>query len=673
MPEIQEQMNHLALTLCEYDKAYYNDNTPLVEDGVYDSMYKELEALVGQYPQFVQSWFPTQRVSGKPSEGFKQITHKVPMLSLYTETDFGPNGAKAFFDRVEEQLGAHSANIEYVAELKYDGLAVNLRYEKGLLVSAATRGDGVIGEDVTANVRTIRQIPQILRINRRIPDVLEVRGEIFMRLKDFEKLNESQANKGLKPFANPRNAAAGSLRQLDPRVTAERNLSFLPYGLGECSDPWSDTLSYNLYLNLLYRMGFPFCYKRKTITTWEEAAAFHDEVEKARKELGFEIDGVVYKVNSMEIQQKLGFVSREPRWAVAHKFSPEEACTQVLAIDVQVGRTGKLTPVARLRPIVVGGVTVSNVTLSNESEVRRKDIRIGDHVIVRRAGDVIPEILRPVTEMRQGSEIQFKMPGVCPLCGSAVVQEEGQIDHRCTGGALCDAQRINSIVHFVSRRAMDIDGFGEEIIKALFNEGIIKNIADLMALTEKELASCSAIGPKIAKKLYAALTTSMNPELHRFIYALGIRHVGESTAKALAEYFGCFERLQSAELPELMQIPDVGPATAMSIFNFMKSSEGSSLLKMLFFTGLQPKTVEAKDPAAKLAGTNFVITGTFKHLSREALKVILEQNGAKVSGSVSKATTHLLAGESAGSKLAKAKELGIEIIDEVELSKMINS
>lgn len=669
----RQRIEELALDLCHYDTEYYVNDTPVVSDGVYDALYKELVELESQNPECIPPWSPTQRVSGKPAKGFKQIEHKIPMLSLYTETDFGPNGAKAFFDRVEEQLGAHSANIEYVAELKYDGLAVNIRYEKGLLVSAATRGDGVIGEDVTVNVRTIRQIPQILRDEDwPIPEVLEVRGEIFMKLKDFMKLNESQLAKGLKPFANPRNAAAGSLRQLDPRVTAERNLSFFPYGVGECSDDQL-TGNYHMLLTRLSDFGFPFCEHWDYVRTWEAAAAFHDKIEKERKELGFEIDGVVYKVNSMKLQQKLGFISREPRWAVAHKFSPEETCTQVLGIDVQVGRTGKLTPVARLKPVQVGGVVVSNVTLSNESEIRRKDIRIGDHVIVRRAGDVIPEILGPVVEMRTGSETSFKIPESCPVCGSVVVQEEGQIDHRCSGGAICNAQLVTAMVHFVSKRAMDIDGFGEEIIKALFDEGLVRDVADLMSLTEEKLASCSVIGPKVAVKLFAALSASKNPSLARFIYALGIRHVGESTAKALAERFRSFKEFWDADLSELLQIPDVGPRTAMSIFNYLNSQSGIDLLRRLFFEiGIIPE-MYPESSTQKLSGMTFVITGTFRQFTRDALKGFLEYHGATVSNNVSKSTTHLLAGESAGSKLEKAKNLGITIVSEEDLRTLLYS
>lgn len=665
-------IDHVAsLRKCieEWDHAYYVRNEPVVSDAVYDSTYRELQTLERGYPDLITPDSPTQRVSGKASGGFKKSKLKVPMLSLYTETDHTDNGAEAFFLRVKEQLGKEAEGIEYVGELKFDGLAVNLRYEDGLLVSATTRGDGETGEDVTANARAIKVIPLRLKTNNP-PKVLEVRGEVLMMTKDFNELNHWCVVNGKKEYANARNAAAGALRQLDPKVTADRKLTFFAYGLGE-SVEFRMPETYSGLMLLLKDYGFPVCSAFASFFDWKGAADYHHEIEASRDDLGFGIDGVVYKVNSMELQQRLGYISREPRWAVAHKFEPEEVTTKVLDITVQVGRTGKLTPVARLQPVHVGGVMVSNVTLSNGSEIRRKDIRIGDTVIVRRAGDVIPEIVGPVKELRSQDAVEFHVPDRCPVCNSLVIVDPNATDVRCSGGLLCKAQTTANVLHFASRKAMDIDGLGEAIINELVETGGITGPDDLFYLTKEQLTACPSVGGKIAERILRSLEKCKQTTLPRLLYALGIRNASDGTAKNLTRHFKTLDAVMNASIDDLLKVPDVGPVVATSIFKFFNNPNNQTRVSRLLEAGVTCVSLDEGAKKQTFAGMTFVITGTLTKLTRDALTVLLEARGAHVSGNVSKNTTYLVAGENAGSKLAKAKDLGIKILSEDEIWSMV--
>lgn len=670
------RMHELETELERWNYEYYVLDEPSVPDAEYDRAFNELKALEARFPELKSRTSPTLRVGGAVRTGFKKVRHDVPMLSIHTETDFSAAGAAAFDERVRSALSLSPEDppVEYDCELKFDGLATNLRYEKGVLTEASTRGDGVEGEDVTANVRTIRTIP--LRLNGKVPDILEVRGECIMHKADFLALNARQEAAGEKPFANPRNAAAGSLRQLDSSVTAQRTLHFYAYSLGEVSEPFAKTQSG--VLDRFAELGFPVAHMREVVKGPEALAAFHDKVAAARASLPFEIDGVVYKVNSLELEEELGFIAREPRWACAHKYPPEEVLTQVLGIDVQVGRTGRLTPVARLAPVYVGGVTVSNATLHNEDHVVKDlDLRVGDTVVLRRAGDVIPEILRVVKERRPAGTKVFEMPHVCPICGSAVIRDEEEKDMRCTGGLVCPAQMKLSIVHFAARRAMGIDGLGEKIVDMLVDEGLVKTPADLFDLTLEALTAPTTatagsekpekrMGPKAAANLLASIQASTHTTLARFVFALGCRHVGEATALGLANHFGTLSAIENASMEALTGVPDVGEVVAESIYAFFREPHNRTVIDALIARGICWPAVEKTAPSL-VSGKTFVLTGTLPTLSRDEAKDRLTAQGAKVAGSVSRRTWCVVAGADAGSKLSKAEELGIPVIDEEKL------
>lgn len=679
--EAPARMRALEADLERWSREYYVLDAPSVPDAEYDRAFALLSALEARFPALKSPTSPTLRVGGEVKAGFRKVPHTIPMLSIHTETDFTAAGAKAFDERVRRDLGLADTDppVEYDCELKFDGLALSLRYEKGVFVQAATRGDGAVGEDVTANVRTIRAIP--LRLTAPVPDVLEVRGECIMHKADFEKLNARQEAEGEKLFANPRNAAAGSLRQLDPKVTAKRTLHFYAYCLGEVSEPFAETQSG--VLDRFEALGFPVAKMRRVVKGPEALAQFHEDVLAARASLPFEIDGVVYKVNSLALEEKLGFIAREPRWACAHKYPPEEALTTVEGIDVQVGRTGRLTPVARLAPVYVGGVTVSSATLHNEDHVVKDlDLRVGDTVVVRRAGDVIPEVLRVLPERRPAGSVPFRMPSVCPVCGSAVIRDEEEKDMRCTGGLVCPAQMKLSIVHFAARRAMGIDGLGEKIVDMLVDEKLVKTPADLFSLRLEDLTAPTAatagtekpqkrMGPKAAENLLASIERSKRTTLARFIFALGCRHVGEATALGLAEHFGTLAKIEGASMEDLLAVPDVGEVVAESIHAFFREPHNRTVIDALVAAGLTWPTVEKKTAGSLVAGKTFVLTGTLPTLTRDEAKDLLTAQGAKVSGSVSRRTNYVVAGADPGSKLTKAEELGVRVIGEEELRELL--
>lgn len=669
LEKTKERMRALEKDLERWNYEYYVLDAPSVPDSEYDKAFRELSDLEKKYPQLKSAASPTERVGGAARSDLAKVKHAVPMLSIHTETDFEAEGARAFDDRVRKGLGLTEADpeVEYDVELKFDGLAMNLRYEKGVLVSAATRGDGLVGEDVTANVKTIRTVP--LQLPAGVPDVLEVRGEVIMHKADFERLNDEQKMEGHKPFVNPRNAAAGCLRQLDPKVTAKRKLSFYAYGLGEVSAPLA--LTHSGTLDCLQKWGFPVASQRRVVKGWKALAEFHDWVKSIRQTLPFEIDGVVYKVNSLAEQNELGFISREPRWACAHKYPPEEALTVVEDIDVQVGRTGKLTPVARLKPVFVGGVTVSNATLHNEDFIAELGLKIGDTVVVRRAGDVIPEVVRVLTERRTGAEKDFVMPDHCPVCGSETFRDEEEKDTRCTGGLFCPAQRRESLVHFASRLALNIDGLGEKVIDQLLEAGLIQTPADLYRITEEKLLTLERFGKKSAANLVEAIEKSKETTLARFIYALGIRHVGESTARDLAQHFRSLEALMSADADALLKVNDVGEVIAQSIIHFFEEPHNRHVIENLLDLGVHWPTPEASAVNDLVSGKTFVLTGTLPSMGREEAKALLLAQGAKVASSVSKKTDYVVAGAEAGSKLEKAQALGVAVIDEAKMLEML--
>lgn len=678
LPENDDKLDHQAAAarmralekdLERWNYEYYVLDAPSVPDSEYDKAFRELSELEKQFPDLKSPVSPTQRVGGEARSDLAKVRHAVPMLSIHTETDFEAQGAQAFDERVRKGLGLGETDddVAYDVELKFDGLAMNLRYEKGILVSAATRGDGLIGEDVTANVKTIRTIP--LHLPEGVPDILEVRGEVIMHKADFERLNDEQRLDGLKPFVNPRNAAAGCLRQLDPKVTAKRKLSFYAYGLGEVSA--AVALTHSGILDKLEKWGFPVAKERRVVKGWKALAEFHDWVKSIRQSLPFEIDGVVYKVNDLAQQNTLGFISREPRWACAHKYPPEEAMTSVEDIDVQVGRTGKLTPVARLKPVFVGGVTISNATLHNEDFIAELGLKIGDTVVVRRAGDVIPEVVRVLSDRRTGKERDFVMPDHCPVCGSETFRDEEEKDTRCTGGLFCPAQRRESLVHFGSRLALNIDGLGEKVIDQLLEAELIKTPADLYKLTDEKLLSLDRFGKKSAANLLAALEKSKETTLARFIYALGIRHVGESTARDLASHFRSLDKLMQADADALLQVNDVGEVIAQSIIHFFEESHNREVIGELLAEGVHWPTPEAVAVNEKVSGKTFVLTGTLPNMGREEAKALLLAQGAKVASSVSKKTDYVVAGAEAGSKLEKAQALGVTIIDEAQMLELL--
>ena len=655
---------------------YYVLDAPSLPDAEYDKLFQELQAIEAAHPDLLTPDSPTQRVGGQVLDGFVPVKHVVPMLSIRTETDTEASGAENFDARVRRELDleANAAPVEYAAELKFDGLAINLRYEHGVLVQAATRGNGETGEDVTQNVRTIKQIPLRLRGEGAKAAVLEVRGEVYMRRDDFEALNERQRAANEKTFVNPRNTAAGAIRQLDPELVRQRPLSFFAYGIGE-TQGWEIPPTHSGLLDALQGYGLPVNGDRAVVRGAEGLVRFHREIGEKRDALPFDIDGVVYKVNSRELQRRLGFVSREPRWAVAHKYPAQEQVTRLDRIEIQVGRTGKLTPVAKLEPVFVGGTTVSNATLHNLFEMRRKGIRVGDQVIIRRAGDVIPEVVGKVDARRTSYVPNFRMPRHCPICGSDVVREKGGIDHRCSGGIFCPAQRKQALLHFAGRRAMDIEGLGDKLVDQLVDGGIVTSLPGLYKLGVAKLTALERMGEKSAQNLVDALEKSKHTTLARFLFALGIRQVGETTAKDLAKHFGNMDALMAATEEQLLEVKDVGPVVARSIAAFFAEAHNREVVEQLIAAGVEyPKSEGAAAVPAgpqPLAGKTLVLTGTLPTLSRDEAKELIEAAGGKVSGSVSKKTSYVIAGEEAGSKLDKARELGVTVLDEAGLQALL--
>ncbi|MEQ1532102.1 MAG: NAD-dependent DNA ligase LigA [Sideroxydans sp.] len=668
---VVQRITQLRAELERHNQAYYVLDAPRIPDAEYDKLFRELQTLEAQHPQLITPDSPTQRIAGKVLDGFAPVQHAVPMLSIHTETDTESSGAANFDARVKNALDVQGGEIEYNCELKFDGLAINLRYERGILVQAATRGDGETGEDVTQNIRTIKSIP--LRLQNCDVDVLEVRGEAYMARKDFNQYNDRQRALGLPTLVNPRNAAAGTIRQLDPALSAKRPLSFFAYGLGEVKG-WTLPVTHSALLDALQLFGLPVCQVREVVQGAASLAAFHQRVAAMRDELPFDIDGVVYKVNSRAMQLDLGFVSREPRWAVAHKFPAEEQLTTVRDIEIQVGRTGKLTPVAKLEPVFVGGTTVSNATLHNEGEIRRKDVHIGDTVIVRRAGDVIPEVVGVLPERRPANARAFVMPAICPVCGSHVVRAEDEADARCSGGLFCAAQRKQAILHFAGRRAMDIEGLGDKLVEQLVDENLIHSLPDLYRLDRTTLAALERMADKSAHNIVAALEKSKRPTLARFIFALGIRNVGETTAKDLARFFGSLSNVQAADTAALQQVPDVGPIVAQSVFDFFRETHNVEVIAdLLGSCGLVvQESAGSSAQVLPLTGKTYVLTGTLPNMSRDEAKSRLEALGAKVAGSVSKKTDCVVAGAEAGSKLDKARELNVRVWDEAVLLQHLN-
>ncbi|MEI6025219.1 MAG: NAD-dependent DNA ligase LigA [Betaproteobacteria bacterium] len=668
----------LRALLHRHAHLYYVLDAPELPDATYDALFQELQALEEAEPALRTPDSPTQRVLGRVLVGFEPVRHAVPMLSIRTETDTTDAGAQAFDARVRRELRLDPADapVAYAAELKFDGLALSLRYEMGVLVRAATRGDGETGEDVTQNIRTIGQIPLRLQVPPRVevPAVLEVRGEVYMRRDDFERLNERQRERGDKTFVNPRNAAAGAVRQLDPAIAAQRPLSFFAYGLGAVVG-WVVPERHALVLDALAAWGLPVCADRAVVLGAEGLVGFHQRIAAARDGLPFDIDGVVYKVDRLDLQRQLGFVTREPRWAVAHKYPAQEQMTRLNGIEIQVGRTGKLTPVAKLEPVFVGGTTVSNATLHNVFELRRKGVRLGDMVIVRRAGDVIPEVVGRVPGPRPGYVPNFHMPRQCPVCASAVLREKGGIDHRCTGGLYCAAQRKQALLHFAGRRAMDIEGLGDKLVDQLVDGGLVRTLPELYTLGLAKLAALDRMADKSAANLVAALERSKRTTLARFVYALGIRHVGEATARDLARHFGSIDRMMDATESQLLEVPDVGPVVARSIHTFFAQLHHREIVQQLQACGVSWDEHEgaAEAAAGPLTGKTLVLTGTLPTLSRDEAKALIEAAGGKVAGSVSRKTDAVVAGEEAGSKLEKALALGVTVLDEAGLRAWLTS
>ena len=666
-----ERAAWLRAEIDRHNHAYYVRDNPVVSDADYDRLMRELQALELAHPDLVSAASPTQRVGAAPLAAFGSVTHSVPMLSLGNA--FDDDEVRAFDKRVADTLRAAGRlqpgdQVEYFCELKLDGLAMSLRYEDGQLVQAATRGDGQTGEDVTANIRTVRSIPLALQGDG-VPPVLEVRGEVFMNLAEFDLLNDAQRARNEKVFVNPRNAAAGSLRQLDPRVTAQRPLRFFAYGWGEIGE--IAAVRHGDVLDWLASMGLP-------VNTGEHMKAlgadgllaYYRDVAARRERLPYDIDGVVYKVNDLAAQRTLGFVARAPRFAIAHKFPAQEATTTLLDIEVQVGRTGAITPVARLAPVFVGGVTVTNATLHNEDEINRKDVRIGDTVIVRRAGDVIPEVVAPVLERRPADARRFVMASVCPVCGSAIERLEDEAIARCTGGLFCPAQRKQSLLHAAGRKALDVEGLGDKLVEQLVDRGRIHSLAEVFGLTADELAQYDRMGQKSAENLVAAIDRARRPVLGRLIFALGIRHVGETTARDLALHFGSVESLMGADLDALLAVNDVGPVVAGSILRFFAEPHNIEIVRALQASGVAPQPEEPPRTQG-LAAKTFVLTGTLPVWSREEAAAQIVAAGGKVSGSVSRKTNFVVAGVEAGSKLTKALELGVTVIDEDALRALL--
>ncbi len=658
----------LRAELRQHDYRYYVLDDPSVPDAEYDRLMRELRALEAAHPQLVVPDSPTQRVAGAPSAAFGEVVHSIPMLSL--DNAFSDEDVAAFDRRIHERLGAEG-DLEYVAEPKLDGLAIAVLYRAGVLEQAATRGDGLTGEDVTANVRTVRQVPH--RLTGRAPPLIEVRGEVFMPLKGFERMNARARERGEKVFVNPRNAAAGSLRQLDPRISAARPLDAFFYGIGVLEGAALPRGQAEL-LAWLRKLGLPVSPDARPVRGVAGCLDYYRDMGARRASLAYQIDGVVYKLESRADQERLGFVSRAPRWAIAHKFPAEEALTAVRDIEFNVGRTGALTPIARLTPVFVGGVTVSNVTLHNIDEVHRKDVRVGDTVIVRRAGDVIPELVSVVLEKRPTPLApQIELPARCPVCNSLVLRAEGEAVARCTGGFTCRAQRQEALRHFASRRALDIEGLGDKVIEQLVERELVRSPADLYTLSTQQLSGLERMGEKSAANLVAAIAASKDTTLPRLLYGLGIREVGEATALALARHFGTLEALMTANEAQIQQVGDVGPVVAAHVAAFFASKDHINVIKALRGEGVTwPQVAGAPGSAhAPLAGSTFVLTGALTSMTRDEAEEALVARGARVAGSVSKKTSYVVAGSEAGSKLARARELGVPVLDEEQLRALL--
>lgn len=662
--DAQARADELHRLIEHHNYRYYVLDDPEVPDAEYDRLMRELESIEFRHPELITPDSPTQRVSGAPMEGFKTVSHRVPMLSLGNA--FSDEEVTDFYRRVSQ--GLESEDISFAAEPKLDGVAISLTYEDGMLTTAATRGDGERGEDVTANVRTIRAVPLKLHASG-WPALLEVRGEIYMPRAGFEQFNREAEEQGLKPLVNPRNGAAGSLRQLDPRLTAKRPLAFFAYGTAT-REGLPDT-QYDALLRLR-EWGFPVNPEIQRVKGLQGCLDYHARMGALRPQLGYDIDGVVYKVDRFDHQGYLGFISKSPRWALAHKFPAEEEMTRLLDIDIQVGRTGALTPVARLEPVFVGGVTVTNATLHNEDEIRRKDVRPGDWVVVRRAGDVIPEVARAIPERREAELPEFQMPKTCPECGSDVERIDGEAVARCTGGLVCPAQRKHGIRHFATRKAMDIEGLGDKLVDQLVESGQVHTVADLYHLCRDDIASMERMGGKSADNLLKALESSKKPPLDRLLYALGIREVGEVTAQSLASHFGSMDALMKANVEDLVEVDDVGPIVAKHVAAFFQEDNNLEVIRALQDAGVQWQRVEDKQGDQPLAGQTWVLTGALS-MPRIQAKSLLESLGAKVTGSVSAKTTKLLAGEAAGSKLSKAQKLGVEVMSESDFVEFLET
>ncbi|AKE51993.1 NAD-dependent DNA ligase LigA [Kangiella geojedonensis] len=656
---VQKELERLRSLISDYNYQYYVLDDPSVPDSEYDRLYRELHALESKHPELITEDSPTQRVGAKPDSGFEEVIHELPMLSLDNAMD--SDEMVNFNRRVNDRL-AQSKDIEYVCEPKLDGLAISLLYENGILTRAATRGDGSQGENITLNAKTIRSIPLKLRINNP-PERIEVRGEVFMLKRSFEALNEEAKATESKVFANPRNAAAGSLRQLDPQITAKRNLSFYAYSMGLVSDDFKLADKHYDRLLQIKDLGLPVSNEVKVVSGIEECLDYYRDILERRDALEYEIDGVVNKVNDIALQERLGFVARAPRWAIAHKFPAQEEVTQLLGVDFQVGRTGALTPVARLKPVSVGGVTVSNATLHNMDEIERLGVRVKDYVIIRRAGDVIPQVVSIIEERRPDNTLVIKAPSECPVCSSPVERAEGEAVIRCTGGLICSSQRNEALKHFASRKAMDIDGLGDKLVEIFSDKGFVKSISDLYRITKEQITGLDRMGEKSADNLLVALEKSKSTTLPKFLYALGIREVGEVTAKNISNHFLTIEAIMRARQEELESVSDVGPIVAQHLRAFFDNDDNRQQVKELMELGVHWPEIEQKsDEELPLKDKTFVITGSFEGVSRAEIKEKLESLGAKVAGSVSKKTTALIAGEKAGSKLSKAESLGVEVL-----------
>lgn len=688
-PALQQELEQLYREIARHDYAYHAEDAPIISDAEYDGLVQRVLAIEAEHPQWVSPESPSQRVGAAPLGAFETVQHAVPMLSL--NNAFNDEEVVAFNRRATDNLRGQNLllageEIEYLAELKFDGLAVSLRYEHGRLVQAATRGDGAQGEDVTANIRTIRTVPLTLKTDV-VPAVLEIRGEVLMHRDDFHQLNLAQEKRGIKAFVNPRNAAAGSLRQLDSKITRSRHLRLYAYGWGEINTTEQLPTTQSGMMDKLKEFGFVISPERKVVKGTEGLFEFYRGIDTKRANLPFDIDGIVYKVNSLPLQEALGFISRAPRFALAHKFAAEEMQTLLEGIEIQVGRTGALTPVARLKPVFVGGVTVTNATLHNEDEIRRKDVRIGDTVIVRRAGDVIPEVLAPVLELRPEGAAPFDMVTECPVCHSAIERLPGEAIWRCTGGLFCRAQRVQSLIHAASRKALDIEGLGDKLAETLVEKELVKSLADLYRLRVESISALDRMGPKSAQNLINAIEKSKSAKLANFIFALGIRHVGETTARELALHFGSIPALAEATTEELLKVDDVGPAIAESIKHFFDEEHNQQVIQELAELGLNPvhqvrslstaagesegATAVDSELAAAVVGKTFVLTGTLPNWTRDEASEYLREAGAKVTGSVSKKTDYVVAGDDAGSKLRKAEELGVTVLDEDGLKALL--